>query len=50
MLNRATVKNMLLPLIPGEIRVTPTSDDMLIVERRGEGRCLLMSCSENQVR
>ena len=37
MLNRATVKNVLWPLIPGEMRVTPTKDDMLIVERRGEG-------------
>lgn len=37
MLNRAIVKNVLLPLIPGEIRVTPTSDSMLIVEKRGEG-------------
>ena len=37
MLNRAIVKNVLLPLVPGEIRVTPTSDSMLIVEKRGEG-------------
>jgi len=37
MLNRATVKNPLWPLIPNEIRVTPTVDDMLIVERKGEG-------------
>ena len=40
MLNRAIVKNVLLPLIPGEIRVTPTSDSMLIVEKRGEGTSL----------
>ena len=38
MLNRATIKNVLWPLIPNEMRVTPTVDDMLIVERRGEGR------------
>jgi hypothetical protein len=37
MLNRATIKNVLWPLIPNEMRVTPTVDDMLIVERRGEG-------------
>ena len=37
MLNRATVKNPLWPLIPGDMRVTPTNDDVLIVERRGEG-------------
>jgi hypothetical protein len=42
MLNRATIKNVLWPLIPNEMRVTPTVDDMLIVERRGEG----MYCSE----
>lgn len=46
MLNRATVKNVLLPLIPGEIRVTPTSDDMLIVERRGEGELLFILKAE----
>jgi hypothetical protein len=38
MLNRATLKNVLWPLIPGEMRVTPTKDEMLIVERRGEGK------------
>lgn len=42
MLNRATVKNVLWPLIPGEMRVTPTKDEMLIVERRGEGELLMV--------
>lgn len=36
MLNRQTVKNVTIALIPGEIKVTVVKEDMLQIARRGE--------------
>jgi hypothetical protein len=36
MLNRQTVKNVTIPLVPGEIKVTAVGESMLQVARRGD--------------
>ena len=38
MLNRQTVKNVLIPLVPGEIKCTIVDASTLQVARRGESR------------
>ena len=38
MLNRQTVKNVMIPLVPGEMKVTVVDDSTLQVARRGESR------------
>lgn len=43
MLNRQTVKNPAIPLVPGEMKLTALDDGMLQVARRGDSK----SCNEN---
>lgn len=38
MLNRQTVKNPAIPLVPGEMKLTTLDDGMLQVARRGDSK------------
>lgn len=44
MLNRQTVKNVTLPLVPGEMKVTVVDAATLQVARRGESKSILCPC------
>ena len=45
MLNRQNVKNVLIPLVPGEMKVTVVDDSTLQVARRGESESSISAWS-----